>query len=118
MTYNFAGFTSPVNNLPTLNTTRAGQSIPLKWRLTDANGAPITDLSSVQVSVVSLSCSFETTPDAVEEYTSGSSGLQNLGDGYYQFNWNTSKSYAGSCKTLQLDLGEGSYRTANFQFTK
>jgi hypothetical protein len=72
----------------------------------------------VQVSAASLSCSFGTTPDAVEEYASGSSSLQNLGDGFYQFNWATPKSYAGSCKTLQLNLGEGLYRTAAFQFTR
>ena len=34
-------------------------------------------------------------------------GLQNLGDGYYQFDWKTPKSYAKSCKTLRLDLAEG-----------
>jgi hypothetical protein len=47
------------------------------------------------------------------------SGLQNLGDGYYQLNWKTPASYAKSCRTLQLDLGEGSgVRTASFAFTK
>ena len=46
------------------------------------------------------------------------SSLQNLGDGFYQYNWATPKSYANSCKTLQLDLSEGLYRTAAFQFTK
>jgi hypothetical protein len=40
----------------------------------------------VTLTVASLSCSFTTTPDAIEEYAPGSSGLQNLGDGYYQFN--------------------------------
>ncbi len=115
--YAFSGFSQPVdNNVP--NKAKAGQAIPLKWRLTDADGAPVTTLSSVQLSVVSLSCSFGTTPDAVEEYASGSSSLQNLGDGFYQFNWATPKSYAGSCKTLQLDLSEGLYRTAAFQFTR
>ena len=41
---------------------------------------------------------------------------QNLGNGYYPFNWKTSKSYAGSCKTLLLNLGDGTSRTAAFQF--
>ena len=48
----------------------------------------------------------------------GASGLQNLGGGYYQLNWQAPKSYAGSCKTPQLNLSEGSPRTALFQFTK
>jgi hypothetical protein len=60
------------------------------------------------------------TPDQLEEYAAGSSGLLNQGDGYYQLNWKTPKTYAQSCKTLKLDLGEGSgmERTALFQFTK
>jgi hypothetical protein len=118
--YNFSGFSSPVDNAPTLNVAKAGQAIPLKWRIVDANGLPVTNLSSVSVTVASLSCSLGTTTDALEEYTSGDSGLQNLGDGYYQFNWKTPKTYANSCKTLKLNLGEGSgfEHTALFKFTK
>lgn len=123
VSYQFSGFTSPVNGTGVLNVAKAGQTIPLKWRVTDANGTPVTTLTSVNVNVVSLQCAAGTTTDQVEEYASGSSGLQNLGDGYYQFNWATPKSYAGSCKTVRLNLGEGSsaspvYHTADFQFTK
>jgi hypothetical protein len=115
--YGFSGFSQPVdNNL--LNKAKAGQSIPLKWRLTDANGAPVSNLAGVQLTVASLSCTSGTTPDAIEEYASGSSGLQNLGDGFYQYNWKTPTTYAGSCKTLRLDMGEGLFRTAAFQFTR
>jgi hypothetical protein len=87
--YNFSGFSSPVDIAPTLNIAKAGQTVPLKWRITDANGAPVTNLSSVSVTVASLSCSLGTTTDALEEYASGNSRLQNLGNGYYQFNWKT-----------------------------
>jgi hypothetical protein len=53
----------------------------------------------------------------VAEQAAGNSGLQNLGDGYYQYNWKSPASYAKSCKTLQLDLGEGTgARTARFVF--
>jgi hypothetical protein len=113
--YNFVGFSQPVDN-NVLNTAKAGQAIPLKWRLLDAGGAAVSNLASVQVTVITLSCSTGTTADAIEEYATGNSGLRNLGNGYYQFNWNTPKSYAGSCKTMRLDLGEGSFRSANFQF--
>ncbi|MGH8628647.1 MAG: hypothetical protein ACREYC_26385, partial [Gammaproteobacteria bacterium] len=34
-----------------------------------------------------------------------------LGDGYYKFNWKSPKSYANSCKTLKLDLGQGRARS-------
>ena len=59
------------------------------------------------------------TGDQIAEEPAGGSGLQNLGDGSYQFNWKAPASYAKSCKTLQLDLGEGSgVRIAQFAFTK
>ena len=54
--------------------------------------------------------------DLVEETTAGGSGLQNLGDGYYQLNWKTPASYANSCKTVRLNLGEGIVHTALFKF--
>ncbi len=118
--YNFSGFSSPVDIGPTLNVAKAGQAIPLKWRITDANGAPVTNLSNVDVTVASLSCGLGTTTDALEEYASGSSGLQNLGNGYYQFNWRTPRTYENSCKTLKLSLGEGTgfEHTALFKFTR
>jgi len=81
-------------------------------------GGPVTALSRVTVSVSSLGCSTGAGSDAIEQYAAGESGLQNLGNGYYQFNWKAPTSYAGTCKTLKLDVGEGAgqERTALFQF--
>jgi hypothetical protein len=112
--YQFSGFSSPVDNLPIVNSANAGRNIPLKWRLTDANGNPITNLSSVTVTSAAGSCSASAPADGVEEYATSPSGLQNLGNGYYQFNWKTEKSWSG-CRTLKLDLG-GQVVTALFQF--
>lgn len=101
-----------------MNIANSGQGIPLKWRVTDANGAPITDLSSVGVTATSLTCDLAITADQIEEYSAGQAGLQNLGDGNYQYNWKTPKSYAKSCKTLHLDLGNDVEITAAFRFAK
>lgn len=118
VTYGFSGFSAPINDASgVLNVAKAGQIVPLKWRLSDASGAPVTNLGNATLTVVSLSCSAGSSSDQVEEYSPGGSGLQNLGDGYYQYNWKTPKNYSGSCKTMQLDLGEGSFRTALFSFT-
>jgi hypothetical protein len=73
----------------------------------------VTNLSNVEVTVVSVSCGLGTTTDALEEYASADSGLQNLGNAYYQFKGKTPKMYANSCKTLKLNLGEG--RASNIQ---
>jgi hypothetical protein len=116
--YKFVGFSTPVDNNNVLNTVKAGQAIPLKWQLLDANNVPVTNLSSVKVTAVSLACPLGATADLIEEVAAGASGLQNLGGGYYQFNWKTPTNYAKSCKTMQLDLGEGQPRTALFQFTR
>jgi len=72
-----------VDNLPTRNVAKAGRAVPLKWRVTDARGAPVTTLTSVGVTASSLSCARGSTPDEIEEYAAGGSGLQNLGNGYY-----------------------------------
>jgi hypothetical protein len=117
VTYQFGGFLSPVN-ADVLNGANAGQTVALKWRVTDATGTPVTNLTTATVTVTSLACTIGSTANQVEESAAGGSGLQNLGNGYYQFNWKTPKSYAGSCKTMQLDLGEGITRNAAFEFTK
>jgi len=122
--FGLVGFESPVDK-GTLNVAKAGRVIPLKWRLYDLGGNPVTDLSTVHVTSVPLSCAaMAEGTDAVEEYATGASGLQNGGDGAYQFNWATSKSFAGTCRRLRLDLGEKNpngtpfYRTADFSFIK
>jgi hypothetical protein len=128
VTYGFAGFLAPIDNLdanggPVLNAVKAGRPIPLKWRLTDATGAPVTALTDAQITVVGISCGLDTTLDQLEETTVGASGLQNLGDGNYRLNWKSPTDYANSCKRLRLDLAEGSntnpiYHTADFKFIK
>ena len=110
-----------------INVAKAGRAIPLKWRLYDLGGNPVTDLApaAVHLTSVSVACAALTeSPNALEEYATGASGLQNRGDGAYQFNWATSQSFAGTCRRLRLDLGEQNpdgtpfYRTADFSFVK
>src|SRR3712207_6481887 len=113
--YDFSGFSAPLS--PTsVNVARAGQAIPLKWRATAAAGSPVTTLTTVRVTVAGHSCDLGATEDLIEESTAGASGLRHLGDGYYQFNWATPRDYAGSCKTLRLDQGDGARQTAEFRF--
>ncbi len=117
-TWRFIGFGAPVDNDGVLNQVKAGSTVPLKWQLLDAAGAPVSDLTSASVSVRSLECAAGTAVDQLEETSPGGAGLQNLGDGYYQLNWKTPKSYANSCKTLRLDVGDGVLHVAGFTFTR
>lgn len=114
--YQFSGFSSPVSSTM-LNTANAGQAIPLKWRILDASGQPVTNLTTATLTVTTLTC--PTSSDVTSVTVAGATntaGLQNLGSGYYQLNWQTQKSWSGSCRRLQLDLGELAPRTADFQF--
>jgi len=114
----FDGFFRPVDNLPTVNNAKAGQAIPVKWRITDANGMPISDPVSFKgLTSYLINCNFTgDATSAIEEYAAGSSGLQYSGDGYWQFNWKTPKTYAGQCRIMVLTLGDGSIHKADFQF--
>ena len=75
--YAFDGFYQPVDNDNT-NSAQAGRAVPFKWRLTDANGNPISDPDSF-VSLWSYVIDCDTLAgditDSVEEYAAGSSGL-------------------------------------------
>ena len=106
----------PINPLPTVNIAKAGQAIPVKWRVSDFYGAGVADPTSfVGVRTTSGVCSASAPFDAIETYT-GSSGLQYLGDGAWQFNWKTPKSYAGLCRDLHVDLADGTDLKAAFTF--
>jgi probable HAF family extracellular repeat protein len=116
VTYLFQGFSAPIDNLPTVNSAKAGQAIPIKWRVTNFQGVGVGDPASfVSVTSASASCSLAAPFDAVETYA-GNSGLQYLGNGWWQFNWKTPKSYAGLCRSMSLNLTDGIARTAAFTF--
>jgi hypothetical protein len=110
------GFFQPIDN-DAINSAKAGQTIPVKWHLADADGNPIDDPATfVSVSSTPSGGACSGLPsDAIETYA-GDSGLQYLGDGNWQFNWQTPKSYAGQCRTMTLTLNDGTTRSANFQF--
>jgi hypothetical protein len=121
VTYQFSGFFSPIEN-DIVNAAKAGQAVPAKWRLTDANGVPVSDPASfVDLSSYTISCTdFQGDPlDAVEEVAPGSSELQYLGDGYWQFNWKTPKTYADTCRAMIVEFNSGELSpAANFKFKK
>ena len=112
----FSGFFSPINNPPTINTVKAGAGVAVKYRLQRlVNGqlVPIDDTTSF----VSVTATQETgggtcqgDPDAIEIFT-GNSGLQYLGDGNWQFNWSTKKTYSGKCFRMNLNLWDAHFKT-------
>jgi hypothetical protein len=114
VTYDFSGFDAPALGDGVLNEVVAQSEILFKWRLTDIFGAPVTDLSAATMTVSNLSCALGQTADLPPLH----SRLRNLGDGYYKINWATPKSYAGSCKIVRFDFGEGITRDVRFAFVQ
>jgi hypothetical protein len=112
----FAGFFSPVDNLPTLNTATAGQTIPVKFSLGGNQGLSIFRTGYPRA--VPIACPGSSTPvDTIEE-TVSTSGLQyDATTNRYQYNWKTVKStMAGKCWQLQLGLKDGNtVPVANFK---
>jgi hypothetical protein len=115
--YVFEGFFSPVDNLPIVNNANAGQTIPVKWRIT-LNGVPVSDpnsfvgLTSSQATCGSMA---DLPGDDIETYSTNS-GLQYLGNGNWHFNWQTPKSYSGQCRVMTVTLNDGSTHDADFKF--
>jgi hypothetical protein len=110
-------FGAPIGNPPTINRAVAGRRIPVKWRITDASGSSVSDPATfLSVTSGSTTCSSTDPTSDIETY-SGNSGLQYLGDGWWQFNWATPTAYATQCRTMRLNLADtSSGPTALFQF--
>ena len=124
--YAFEGFQAPVESVG-VNVAKAGRAIPLKWRVLDLGGNPVANLTAPPVKVTSagINCDqLSGQPEEVDAYATGASGLINQGSGNYQFNWATDGAWAGTCRRVQLDLGDKNpdgtpqYRTADFRFTR
>lgn len=113
--YAFSGFFQPVDNLPTLNTVKAGSSVPVKFSLGGNQG--LTIFATGYPSSSTVSCG-STAEDAIEEtMTAGSSGLlYDPSTGQYTYIWKTDKAWAGTCRTLVVKLADGTYHRANFKF--
>jgi hypothetical protein len=113
--WSFQGFIQPVTALPTLNPANAGSTLPFKWRLLEASGAPVTHLAQATLTVTARDCTTGAQTGSAQT-TTILGGLQNLGNGYYQLNWKTPASYAGTCETTHLDVGLAATYDAAFRF--
>ena len=54
--------------------------------------------------------------DATEQAT-GKGLTYDTKKGVYTFSWQTSKSWAGTCRTFVVKLADGTYHYAEFSFT-
>lgn len=115
--YDFGGFLAPLNALPTRNTVKAGRAVPVKFSLGGDQGLSIFDGSAPKSS--STSCTPAGTDQVEEVSSAGSSSLSydSLKD-EYTYVWKTDSVWAGKCRTLYLNLKDGSTHKVDFNFTK
>jgi hypothetical protein len=113
--YDFGGgFLDPVANPPTVNSVKAGATVPLKFSLGGDLGLDLFTPGFPQVHLVA--CTGGATND-VPTVAAGNSGLQYdpLTD-VYTYVWKTDRAWAGRCGQLELGLNDGTTHTVSFQF--
>ena len=114
--YEFSGFFAPVDNLPTFNSVKAGQAIPVKFSLGGDQGLDIfaTGYPKSQV----ITCASNATVDGIENTVNagGSSLSYDPVTDQYTYVWKTNKAWAGTCRQLVVQLADGTFHRANFQF--
>ncbi|HEV8692729.1 MAG TPA: HYR domain-containing protein, partial [Lysobacter sp.] len=115
--YAWTGFFRPIDNLPTVNSAKAGSAIPVKFSLGGNQGMAI--LAAGYPKSAPMACQ-GAVQDLVEEtVTAGGSSLQyDAAANQYIYIWKTDKSWAGGCRQLQLRLADGTTQVANFTFTR
>ena len=121
--YNWSGFRQPVDNLPTLNTVKAGQSIPMKFSLSGNQGLNILQPSTTTApnpKVTAITCPGGSTPmDAIEQTTTANNGLTyDATADQYNYVWKTQSTYTGKCYRFDMQLIDGTTHSALFKFSK
>ena len=116
--YDWTGFFRPVDNLPTLNSVKAGSSVPVKFSLGGDQGLDI--MADGYPRSATTTCGSTVPVDAVEETTTaGSSSLSyDPLTGQYNYVWKTDKAWAGECRQLVVLLDDGTTHRASFKLTK
>lgn len=114
LNFAFDGFDAPVDNPPTVNTVKAGASIPVKFQLSGDLGLDVLFGTPM---ATQFTCDLSAGTDAVESTTAGASGLHyDPATNTYTYVWRTLKSWANQCRTLEMTFDDGSYRLARFSF--
>jgi hypothetical protein len=113
--YDFDGFFSPVNELPTFNTIKAGRAIPVKFSLGGDQGLDIFAEGYPRSGKIPADPNAPL--DNIEQTeTAGVSRLSyDPTTGWYTYVWKTGKAWSGQSRQLVLKLDDGSEHKANFE---
>jgi uncharacterized delta-60 repeat protein len=114
--YDFAGFFQPVDNLPVLNSVKAGSAVPVKFSLGGLQGLNI--FASGYPASRQIACDSGVPMAEIEQtVTAGSSSLNyDAASGQYIYVWKTDKAWAGTCRQFVVGLADGVPHAVNFRF--
>ena len=113
--YDFEGFFSPVDNPPTVNVTKAGSSIPVKFSLGGDQGLGILAPGSPYSQPIDCNSGLPT--DDIEETANpGQASLTyDATTGWYTYVWKTDRTWSGTCRQLTVVLNDGTEHDAVFR---
>ncbi|PYE50951.1 hypothetical protein DES52_11618 [Deinococcus yavapaiensis KR-236] len=116
--YPFTGFFQPVDNLPAVNTVKAGSSIPVKFSLGGNQGLNI--FAPNFPTSTQMTCDASAIIDPIEEtVTAGGSSLSyDAVTNQYVYVWKTDKAWANTCRKLMVKFADGTERVAHFRFSR
>ena len=110
----FSGFFRPVYNLPFVNRTGAGRTVPVTFTV---EGAPAQRAVAGLPSSAAAECSSAATERTVDGTLSTSTSRMLAIGTRYTFMWKTSPTWAGTCRKLVVTLVDGSKHEALFRFS-
>jgi hypothetical protein len=114
--YAFSGFGPPLGAAAQIN---AGQTVPVKYALSDASGTAITSLTSfVSLTSSPAACDGSTSTGPWQPVSGrGRTALRySPRDGHFIFDWQTDRSWRGTCRTLRLELNDGTTHSMLVRF--
>jgi hypothetical protein len=114
--YDFSGFFQPIDNLPILNSMKAGSAVAVRFSLAGNQGLSV--LAAGSPTAQQIACGPAAAVDDVEQTVSvGNSSLSyDATSGQYSYTWKTDKAWANTCRQLIVKLADGTNHLANFKF--
>jgi len=113
--FEFHGFYAPVANVPAVNVVEAGSTVPLKFSVGGDHGLAIFT-ERYPASAWRPCNGGPTGPLEPTGLPGGATLTYDPMSGRYQYNWKTSKAWAGQCRTLVVRFVDGTQVTAEFRF--
>lgn len=116
--YDWSGFFRPIDNLPTLNSVKAGSAVPVKFSLAGDQGLDVMAAGYPRSAITA--CGSDAAVDAIEStVTAGGSSLSyDPATEQYTYVWKTDKAWAGTCRQLVVMLDDGTTHRASFKLMK